>query len=75
MSNCTDIKMNKKETYLQSMFEAGESVRFGFAHLHQVHVEDLFYLLEQLAFYTTQLMCESHTELCIINSTYKEGVC
>ena len=53
--------------WLQSIFEAGESVKCGFAHHKQFYVEDLLYLLEQTAFHTTQLI-----ELYMINN---EGVC
>ena len=57
------------------MFEAGERVTFGFAHVKQFYVEYLHYLLEQWDFHNTQLMCESHMKSLMINSSYKEGVC
>ena len=62
------------------MFEASKtktkSVKFGFAHIKQFHhhVEDFLHISEDTALNTTQLRCERHTDLEIINSTYKEGV-
>jgi len=59
ISNYTYMKF--KRNGLQSMFEAGLRVKFGFAHFKHLYVEDLLY--SELFMYATLLMCETQMEL------------